>query len=289
MYTVKQSTTLTIPIFVHDINGDAVLGLTDVSFTKRIKKSASVWAAMTVTVTETENGWYDLALTAVHTNTLGLLSITLTNAGAKQVNLQFRVEAKLTDSLKDISVANIFNEIITGYSTNGTFGKIIKGIAEGWVTAEGSVNDPSATTTSFVTDLTSTVDDFCAQHTIVIIQDGVIKGETSTVLSFNGTTKEIVLEEALTSAPADTTQFIILADHVHSISAIANAVTAAGDIDGYSLEEALKLILATSVGVLAGGATSEITIQAADGSKTRITATVDANGNRSVVVKDAAG
>lgn len=69
----------------------------------------------------------------------------------------------------------------------------------------------------------------------------------------------------------------------------AASVLAAGDADGFSLEESLKLLLAASTGVLAGAATSSITIQAADGSKTRITATVDVDGNRSVVVRDAAG
>lgn len=66
-------------------------------------------------------------------------------------------------------------------------------------------------------------------------------------------------------------------------------VLAAGDVDGYSLEEAQKLILSASAGVLAGAATNTITIQAADGSKTRITASVDADGNRTSVIKDAAG
>jgi hypothetical protein len=66
-------------------------------------------------------------------------------------------------------------------------------------------------------------------------------------------------------------------------------VLAAGDVDGYSLEDTLKLCLSALAGVLAGASTSEITIQATDASKTRITATVDASGNRSVVVLDAAG
>jgi len=69
---------------------------------------------------------------------------------------------------------------------------------------------------------------------------------------------------------------------------VAN-IFAGGDVDGYSLEEALKLILSASVGVLSGAATNSVVIKAADNSKTRITATVDLDGNRSVVVKDVAG
>ncbi|MDH3981287.1 MAG: hypothetical protein OES84_00125 [Kiritimatiellaceae bacterium] len=99
MYPVKQSTALTVPVFAHDVNGDAVTGLTDVSFTKRISKNGAAFGAMTVTLTEMENGWYSMPLSTAHTDTLGVLSITLTNAGAKQINMQFRVHARIPDDL----------------------------------------------------------------------------------------------------------------------------------------------------------------------------------------------
>lgn len=105
MYTIKQSTALTMPFFVHDANGDAVLSLTNGSYTKRISKNGAAFGAMTVTITEMENGWYSIPLSTSHSDTLGLISITFTNAGAKQVNLQFRVEAKLVDDLNDAITA----------------------------------------------------------------------------------------------------------------------------------------------------------------------------------------
>lgn len=72
-------------------------------------------------------------------------------------------------------------------------------------------------------------------------------------------------------------------------SANAAAVLAAGDVDGYSLEQTLKLCLAALAGKLSGAATSTITIRAADDSKNRITASVDQNGNRLLVTLDPAG
>lgn len=69
----------------------------------------------------------------------------------------------------------------------------------------------------------------------------------------------------------------------------ATAVLAAGDVDGYTLEETLKLCLAALAGKLSGAATTTVTIRAADDSKARITATVDADGNRSAVTLDVAG
>jgi len=91
MNLLRQSAARTIPIFCHDENGDAVTGLTDGGFTKRISKNGGSFAAMTVTIAEMENGWYSLPLSTSHTDTLGFLTITLINAGCKQVNLQFRV------------------------------------------------------------------------------------------------------------------------------------------------------------------------------------------------------
>lgn len=63
----------------------------------------------------------------------------------------------------------------------------------------------------------------------------------------------------------------------------ADAVLAGGDIDGFTLEETLKLCLAALAGKVSGGGTTEITIKQAGGNTTRIVATVDASGNRTAV------
>ena len=99
MYPLKQSTNITVPFFAHDADGDAVTGLVNAGFTKRISKNGGAFGAMTVTVTEMENGWYSLPITTSHTDTLGILSITLTHSSIKQVNLQIRVHARILDNL----------------------------------------------------------------------------------------------------------------------------------------------------------------------------------------------
>lgn len=55
----------------------------------------------------------------------------------------------------------------------------------------------------------------------------------------------------------------------------------------FTLRQALRLILSSAAGELSGAATSEITIRDINDTKTRITATVDASGNRTAVVVDA--
>lgn len=66
----------------------------------------------------------------------------------------------------------------------------------------------------------------------------------------------------------------------------AGAALAAGDVDGYTLEESLRVILASAAGRLSGAETDEVAIWAADGSKPRIEAAVDRLGNRVTVTLD---
>lgn len=103
---------------------------------------------------------------------------------------------------------------------------------------------------------------------------------------------------------AEDYQVVVTAGTVNSVSVVgevvatfsignrtatsAASILAAGDIDGYSLEETLKLCLAALAGKLtvSGGT---VTIRAADDSKARITATVDSNGNRTSITLDETG
>jgi hypothetical protein len=96
---VKQSTSLAVSVFGFDANGDGVTGIIDGSWTKRISKNGAAFAAMTVTITEMENGWYSLTLSTAHTDTLGILSLSFSAAGVKRVNLQYRVHARVLDDL----------------------------------------------------------------------------------------------------------------------------------------------------------------------------------------------
>lgn len=99
MIPLKQSAAITIPFFAHDANGDGVTGIADGSWTKRVSKNGGAFGPMTVTITEMENGWYSIPLSASHTDTLGALAISLSAAACKRVNLLFRVAVRLEDDL----------------------------------------------------------------------------------------------------------------------------------------------------------------------------------------------
>lgn len=59
------------------------------------------------------------------------------------------------------------------------------------------------------------------------------------------------------------------------------------DVDGYTLQEAMRIAVAALAGKVSGGGTTTNTIRAADDSKARITATVDSSGNRTALTLDA--
>lgn len=108
--------------------------------------------------------------------------------------------------------------------------------------------------------------------------------EDTTTVDLDATIRGAV---GMTSANLDT-QLSALSTDVGAVPTLAE-ILAGGDIDGYTLEETLKLCLAALAGKLSGANTTTVTIRAADDSKARITATVDSNGNRTAITLDATG
>lgn len=100
MYPLKQSTALDVLFFAHDANGDPITGKVNGDWSaKKLSKNGAAFAAITNTVTEREGGWYHIQLSTTDTDTLGILTLFLTAAGVKQVNLQYRVTARIHDDL----------------------------------------------------------------------------------------------------------------------------------------------------------------------------------------------
>ena len=86
----------------------------------------------------------------------------------------------------------------------------------------------------------------------------------------------IACRTAGSTAGADTIAVSLLCINQADLVPIEN-------IDGYTPEESLRLILAALVGKLSGAATTTVTIRDAADTKNRIVATVDDDGNRSAV------
>ena len=67
---------------------------------------------------------------------------------------------------------------------------------------------------------------------------------------------------------------------IPTASEIATEVLAAGNVDGYTLEQTLRLCLAALAGKISGAGTGTITIRSADDTTDRIVASTDTKGNR---------
>lgn len=73
----------------------------------------------------------------------------------------------------------------------------------------GAVNDASATTTSFVSTLTGYGDDFF-NNAFLLFTDGALQGQSRKVSDYTSATGTFTLASALTSAPANSTPFLVL-------------------------------------------------------------------------------
>lgn len=81
MRLLKQSTAADILVLMVD-STDHVTGKTGLTLTITASKAGGAFASITPTVTERGNGWYSLALTTTHTDTLSDLGFHVTGTGA---------------------------------------------------------------------------------------------------------------------------------------------------------------------------------------------------------------
>jgi len=225
-FTIKTTTKL-----VSELNDVAA---TDIVSSGAITTSGGAVSNVTTVATTTTNtdmrGTDSALLAASAPSNFGDLSITastglvdITQAAAdKAWGTTTRVLTANTN-LNDPTAATIadavWDEALSGHTTGGTAGKAVLQTKEGTVSVESTVNDASATTTSFVTALTEATSSHYSNVSLVFI-DGTLVGQSRPILSYDGTTKTITLEEALTEAPANGDGFIIKTDHVHPISEI---------------------------------------------------------------------
>lgn len=73
------------------VQEDHITGATGLTLAVTASKDGAAFAAITPTITERGNGWYNLALSAGDTDTLGDLAIHVTAAGADPCDLICRV------------------------------------------------------------------------------------------------------------------------------------------------------------------------------------------------------
>jgi hypothetical protein len=94
MSLLKQSTARNKMGFMVD-ETDHVTGLAGLTLTITASKDGAAFASISPTVTDRGNGWYNIALTSSHTDTLGDLALHVTSTGADPLDLQYDVVTDL--------------------------------------------------------------------------------------------------------------------------------------------------------------------------------------------------
>jgi hypothetical protein len=147
---------------------------------------------------------------------------TLAVSAAGAVELDSAATAALVDLIWDEPLTGATHNVAT------SSGKRLRQ-STAFQQIDSTVIDASATTTTFVTGLTSAVDDF-HNDSMLVFTDGALAGQVRAISDYVGATKTIILEEPLTSAPVNGVAFTIVSLHIHPVSQIQSGLATAASI-----------------------------------------------------------
>lgn len=213
--------TLTLKLYA--VNGDTLLNGSGDALTERTNNSGTYYTAGFVT--EALTGLHEARITNASDVTICKYVVELTDDTGTYVCVD-RIDTSGIAAAPSASVIAdaVWDEVITNsvHNTANSAGKRLRQ-SSALLAAESTVNDASASTTSFVTALTEATDDHYNQCTLTFL-NGALAGQSRVIADYNGTTKAVTFDEALTDAPANGAEFQIAADHVHPLGDIADAV-----------------------------------------------------------------
>lgn len=104
----QQSVAFDELVYLETAAGAAVTGAT---LTITLSKAAGVPAAITPTVTEHGGGYYKIAFTGVHFNTLGRATVEVSAATALTLSLQYTVIDSIFTAADVATLAAIYNDV----------------------------------------------------------------------------------------------------------------------------------------------------------------------------------
>lgn len=125
--------------------------------------------------------------------------------------------------------------------------------------------------------------DFTATQKTLLSTTGI---KAASIPAVTGATLDAAYDAAKTAAAAGAKMDLIDAPNSTATTAIANAVNDQALEGTTTIRQANRLVLAGVAGVSTGGGTATIKFKDVSGAKDRITATVDASGNRTNISRD---
>ena len=108
---------------------DHITGLAGLTLTITASKDGAAFASISPTVTDLGDGWYSLALTTTHTNTLGCLAFHITGTAADPTDFTDLVVAAAGSAPTAAQVATaVWTDLLAGsdFSTAASIGKLLK-------------------------------------------------------------------------------------------------------------------------------------------------------------------
>lgn len=177
---LKQSTARNLMVLMTD-STDHITGKTGLTLTISASKNGAAFASITPTVTERGDGWYSLALTTAHTDTLGDFVVHVTASGADPTDVREEVFASLPgDSVTVSSLAS--NSITAASIATDAITEIQSGLATSSAlsTVDGNVSAIKAKTDSLAFTVAGQVD-----ANIQYVNDVQVKGTGTTADPWN--------------------------------------------------------------------------------------------------------
>jgi hypothetical protein len=255
-------------------SSDHVTGVAGATLTITASKDGAAFASITPTVTDRGSGWYNLALTTAHTDTLGDLALHATAAGCDPSDLLLDIVAYNPEDAAGLGLSRL--DATVGSRSTLTQAQIV---SDATPFLGASIATIKGKTDNLPSDPASTGDVTGAQSAIQGDIAALNDVSTADLLAQAGA----ALTTYAPATPADVTAALATLNDI-SVGDILAAV-----VEGtVTLEELLRIMLAALAGKASGGGTTTIRFRDRADAKNRIVATVDANGNRTAVTVDGA-
>jgi len=116
MRKARQSTAKNVMVLMVS-SSDHVTGLSGATLTVTASKNGAAFASISPTVTGRGDGWYALALTGSHLDTLGDFALHVTAASADPSDMVLLVEAGATDADSSLIAKILRNRMVTDPAT----------------------------------------------------------------------------------------------------------------------------------------------------------------------------
>lgn len=158
MGLLKQSTNRNRLIFMAD-SSDHVTGKEGLTLTITASKDGAAFASISPTVTERGDGWYSLALTTSHTDTLGDFGLHIEATGADPTDAIDQVVAALPGEVTDATVtAAVLAGVVEGAYTIQDMLRLMAAVLLGKVTGGGTATNTFRDTGDSTDRVIATVD-----------------------------------------------------------------------------------------------------------------------------------